>query len=392
MARHATSAISVVSVVYEMHALVPVSTRHRSNVSQRPSFGLSDWAVYVAAPFHLELTLDDLLTATPPTPGQQSRSDLDVRGTKLAGLLSAHAKTNTASRPTPACASVYSAVLRIPPPRHHSVTRNGSLAASASSAANLTEAQEEEEVWCVTMQVCGDATCSESVPEQRAPRYEVYPVRIQLEQAAPSRPSRGVLRAALPAASSSPVLAADVAERRLVLGDADKILLGLLQDQDLGSQYRLNDLSTFSGPSPGYLSTNSRAALVHPSHQHALVVFVIVLHFGVQARPTDTYWRLTNNFLKFVSNLANVGDGTLMIHPTSTTHQQFSKAGASGMRPDLIRIAIRECAMGIDGSRSRDGPPIEPAIGIYFPNPLPTESVAPTLYSLHPLAPTLKQR
>jgi O-acetylhomoserine/O-acetylserine sulfhydrylase len=47
--------------------------------------------------------------------------------------------------------------------------------------------------------------------------------------------------------------------------------------------------------------------------------------------------------VKLASHLANVGDAkTLVIHPTSTTHQQLSEAEqiASGVTPDLVRVSL----------------------------------------------------
>ena len=47
--------------------------------------------------------------------------------------------------------------------------------------------------------------------------------------------------------------------------------------------------------------------------------------------------------VKLASHLANVGDAkTLVIHPTSTTHQQLSdeEQKASGVTPDLVRVSV----------------------------------------------------
>ncbi len=49
------------------------------------------------------------------------------------------------------------------------------------------------------------------------------------------------------------------------------------------------------------------------------------------------------NAVKLASNLANVGDAkTLVIHPSSTTHQQLSEdeQKASGVTPDQIRVSV----------------------------------------------------
>jgi len=47
--------------------------------------------------------------------------------------------------------------------------------------------------------------------------------------------------------------------------------------------------------------------------------------------------------LKMFSHLANVGDArSLVIHPSSTTHQQLSEAeqAAAGVTPDLVRLSV----------------------------------------------------
>ena len=49
------------------------------------------------------------------------------------------------------------------------------------------------------------------------------------------------------------------------------------------------------------------------------------------------------NSLELISHLANVGDAkTLIIHPSSTTHQQLSDAEqlASGVTPTLLRLSV----------------------------------------------------
>ena len=49
------------------------------------------------------------------------------------------------------------------------------------------------------------------------------------------------------------------------------------------------------------------------------------------------------NAVKLASHLANVGDAkTLVIHPTSTTHQQLSESEqkSAGVTPDLIRVSV----------------------------------------------------
>ena len=47
--------------------------------------------------------------------------------------------------------------------------------------------------------------------------------------------------------------------------------------------------------------------------------------------------------VRLASHLANLGDAkTLVIHPSTTTHQQLSEEeqAASGVTPDLIRVSV----------------------------------------------------
>jgi O-acetylhomoserine (thiol)-lyase len=47
--------------------------------------------------------------------------------------------------------------------------------------------------------------------------------------------------------------------------------------------------------------------------------------------------------LKLASHLANVGDAkTLVIHPSSTTHQQLSEEDqlSSGVTPTMVRVSV----------------------------------------------------
>jgi len=49
------------------------------------------------------------------------------------------------------------------------------------------------------------------------------------------------------------------------------------------------------------------------------------------------------NSVKLASHLANIGDSkTLVIHPSSTTHQQLTEAEqlAAGVTPDYIRVSV----------------------------------------------------
>ncbi|SEQ31615.1 O-acetylhomoserine sulfhydrylase [Solimonas aquatica] len=66
-----------------------------------------------------------------------------------------------------------------------------------------------------------------------------------------------------------------------------------------------------------------------------------VLNFGVRG-GYEAARRLIDK-VQLASHLANVGDAkTLIIHPTSTTHQQLSEAEqrAAGVTPDLIRVSV----------------------------------------------------
>ncbi|KAG8996196.1 Homocysteine synthase [Tulasnella sp. 427] len=86
-----------------------------------------------------------------------------------------------------------------------------------------------------------------------------------------------------------------------------------------------------------------------PSHQsHAIAkqllrpgAFGGVLSFGVKGDAKIGSQVVDK--LKLASNLANVGDAkTLVIHPSTTTHQQLTteEQFASGVTPDLIRVSV----------------------------------------------------
>ncbi|MEM1093447.1 MAG: O-acetylhomoserine aminocarboxypropyltransferase/cysteine synthase [Bacteroidota bacterium] len=83
----------------------------------------------------------------------------------------------------------------------------------------------------------------------------------------------------------------------------------------------------------------------HPYHERAKKLlnhgFGAVLAFGVEGGP-EAGQAFVNN-VKLASHLANVGDAkTLVIHPSSTTHQQLAAEEqlASGVTPDLIRVSV----------------------------------------------------
>ena len=83
----------------------------------------------------------------------------------------------------------------------------------------------------------------------------------------------------------------------------------------------------------------------HPFHQRARKYlkhgFGGVLSFGIRG-GYETGKRFING-VKLASHLANLGDAkTLVIHPSSTTHQQLTEAEqrASGVTPDQIRVSV----------------------------------------------------
>lgn len=69
--------------------------------------------------------------------------------------------------------------------------------------------------------------------------------------------------------------------------------------------------------------------------------FGAVLNFGIEGGYDAG--RAFINAVKLASHLANVGDAkTLIIHPTSTTHQQLSpeEQQLAGVTPDLVRVSV----------------------------------------------------
>jgi O-acetylhomoserine (thiol)-lyase len=83
----------------------------------------------------------------------------------------------------------------------------------------------------------------------------------------------------------------------------------------------------------------------HPFHRRARKYlkhgFGGVLSFGIRG-GYETGKKFIDN-VKLASHLANLGDAkTLVIHPSSTTHQQLSEAEqrASGVTPDQIRVSV----------------------------------------------------
>jgi O-acetylhomoserine (thiol)-lyase len=83
----------------------------------------------------------------------------------------------------------------------------------------------------------------------------------------------------------------------------------------------------------------------HPYHDRAKKYlrngFGSVLTFGIRG-GLEAGKRFIDS-VKLASHLANVGDAkTLVIHPSSTTHQQLSEdeQAKSGVTPDLIRVSV----------------------------------------------------
>lgn len=83
----------------------------------------------------------------------------------------------------------------------------------------------------------------------------------------------------------------------------------------------------------------------HPHHERAKRYlthgFGAVLTFGIRGGHEAGQKFIDN--VELASHLANVGDAkTLVIHPSSTTHQQLSEAEqrATGVLPDMIRVSV----------------------------------------------------
>ena len=83
----------------------------------------------------------------------------------------------------------------------------------------------------------------------------------------------------------------------------------------------------------------------HPQHVLAKKYlkhgFGAVLSFGIRGGEAAGRGFIDN--VKLASHLANVGDAkTLVIHPTSTTHQQLSAEEqiSAGVTPDLVRVSV----------------------------------------------------
>lgn len=88
----------------------------------------------------------------------------------------------------------------------------------------------------------------------------------------------------------------------------------------------------------------------HPSHSLAKKYLAAgsgaVFGFGIKGETPDDQQangiKLINN-VKLLSHLANVGDSkSLIIHPSSTTHQQLApeEQAATGVTPDFVRLSV----------------------------------------------------
>ena len=98
-----------------------------------------------------------------------------------------------------------------------------------------------------------------------------------------------------------------------------------------------------SHPQVGWVEYNG----LEDSPYHALAKkylrngFGAVLNFGIKGGATAAQAFIDS--VQLASHLANVGDAkTLVIHPSSTTHQQLSEAEqlSAGVRTDLIRVSV----------------------------------------------------
>lgn len=86
----------------------------------------------------------------------------------------------------------------------------------------------------------------------------------------------------------------------------------------------------------------------HPSHEKAKQYFRSdtfggVLSFGLKGEDGRARGRKFMDSLKLATHLANVGDAkTLVIHPSSTTHQQLTddQQREAGVLPEAIRVSV----------------------------------------------------
>ncbi len=88
---------------------------------------------------------------------------------------------------------------------------------------------------------------------------------------------------------------------------------------------------------PGLASSKyyERAKKYFPNGQGALLTFGIKGGYEAGKKLIDA--------LKLFSHVANIGDSkSLVIHPSSTTHQQLSaeEQAATGVTPEMVRLSV----------------------------------------------------
>lgn len=105
------------------------------------------------------------------------------------------------------------------------------------------------------------------------------------------------------------------------------------------------ELARWLEKQPGVGWVNYPGLPQHPSYARAKQYlrhgFGAVLSFGIRGGQAAGCVFIDN--VKLASHLANIGDAkTLIIHPSSTTHQQLNEQEqrATGVTPDLIRVSV----------------------------------------------------
>ena len=96
---------------------------------------------------------------------------------------------------------------------------------------------------------------------------------------------------------------------------------------------------------PGVEWVNYPGLPDHPHHANAAKYLPngagAIIGFGIKGGK-DAGIKFINS-VKLASHLANIGDAkTLVIHPSSTTHQQLSEAeqAATGVTPEYVRLCV----------------------------------------------------
>jgi len=105
------------------------------------------------------------------------------------------------------------------------------------------------------------------------------------------------------------------------------------------------ELSRWLAAHPSVAWVNYPGLEEHPTHSQALRYltngFGCVLTFGVKGGYEKTVRFIES--VRLASHLANVGDAkTLVIHPSSTTHQQLTpdEQSAAGVSLDMVRVSV----------------------------------------------------